>query len=210
MLDLVALLALAERCAPQVAAETLAAVAWTESRFDPLAIGVNSGGRPPARPGSAEEAARIARRFIERGANIDLGVAQINSANLARLGLTPETAFDPCRNLRAAATVLLEGYRPAGPSRTERQAALRVALSRYNTGHPGRGFRNGYVAKVERAALRLHGRALRAGPPTPPSLSPPPGDSAPARAPEPWDVFARAAFSSTVAFQPTDTREPSS
>lgn len=210
MLDLVALLALAERCAPQVAPQTMAAVAWTESRFDPLAIGVNRGTRPATRPRSAEEAASVARRLIERGANIDLGVAQINSANLARLGLTPETAFDPCRNLRAAATVLLEGYRPVDPSRTERQAALRVALSRYNTGHPERGFRNGYVARVERATLRLHGRPLRAGPPAPASASAPQADSAPARAPEPWDIFARVRLSSTVAFQPTDTREPSS
>jgi type IV secretion system protein VirB1 len=206
MLDLVALFVLAERCAPQVAPETIAAVAWTESRFDPLAIGINRGPRPVARPRTAEEAARLARRLIEGGANIDLGVAQINSANFARLGLTPEAAFDPCRNLRAAATVLLEGYRPTGSSPTERQAALRVALSRYNTGHPERGFRNGYVARVERAAVRLHGRRPHAGPAVPAPQAGP----APARAPEPWDVFARARFSSTVAFQPTDTREPSS
>lgn len=209
MLDLVALLALAERCAPQVAPETMAAVAWTESRFDPLAIGVNRGARPAARPRSAEEAARVARRLLDRGANIDLGLAQINSANLARLGLTPETAFDPCRNLRAAATVLLEGYRPGGPSPTERQAALRVALSRYNTGHPERGFRNGYVARVERAALRLHGRPLPAAAPAPAEVAKP-AEPGPAPAPAPWDVFARVRFSSTVAFQPTDTREPSS
>lgn len=209
MLDLVALLALAERCAPHVAPETLAAVAWTESRFDPLAIGVNRGAGPAARPRSAEEAARVARRLIARGANIDLGVAQINSANLARLGLTPESAFDPCRNLRAAATVLLEGYRPGGTSQAERQAALRVALSRYNTGDPERGFRNGYVARVERAALRLHGHPLRSEPP-PPTPTAAPADPSAARAPEPWDVFARARFSSTVAFQPTATRDPSS
>lgn len=210
MLDLVALLALAERCAPQVAPETLAAVAWTESRFDPLAIGVNRGPRPVGRPRAAEEAARLARRLMEGRANIDLGVAQINSANFARLGLTPEAAFDPCRNLRAAATVLLEGYRPTGPSPAERQAALRVALSRYNTGHPERGFRNGYVARVEHAAVRLHGRRPHAGPAVPAPPPAPQAGPAPARAPEPWDVFARARFSSTVAFQPTDTREPSS
>ena len=41
MLDLAAILILAQTCAPYSAPETLAAVAWTESRFDSLAIGVN-------------------------------------------------------------------------------------------------------------------------------------------------------------------------
>ncbi|MEI9891358.1 MAG: hypothetical protein WDN45_13185 [Caulobacteraceae bacterium] len=35
------------------------------------------------------------------------------------------------------------------------QAALKTALSYYNTGHPARGFTNGYVAKVANAADRI-------------------------------------------------------
>jgi type IV secretion system protein VirB1 len=153
LLDLAAILVLAQTCAPQSAPETLAAVAWAESRFDPLAIGVNRGPRPARRARNAAEAARIARDLLEQGANLDLGVAQINSDNLEWLGLSPEAAFDPCRNLAASDRVLRAGYRPTAGETP--QQSLRVALSRYNTGHPERGFRNGYVARVEAAAATL-------------------------------------------------------
>ena len=106
MLELAAVLALSQACAPSVAPETLAAIAHVESRFDPLAIGVNRGGPAPARSRDAREAARTARALLSRGANIDLGLAQINSSNLDWLDLSVEDAFDPCRNLAAAATVL--------------------------------------------------------------------------------------------------------
>jgi len=210
LLDLSTILALSHACAPQVAPETLAAVAYAESRFDPLAIGVNRGPRPVRRARDAAEATRIARNLIARGGNLDLGIAQINSANLGWLRLTVEDAFDPCRNLRAAATVLRAGYRPHGPSASARQAALRTALSRYNTGDPERGFRNGYVARVEDAARRL---ALVVaddadGLPVPaPTAAPTPSPS-PARPPAPpWDIFARADTGAVTTF-PITIRTP--
>lgn len=46
MLDLKLILALSQACAPQVAPETLAAIAYAESRFNPIAIGVNRGRLP--------------------------------------------------------------------------------------------------------------------------------------------------------------------
>ena len=197
LLDLGLILSLAQACAPQVAPQTLAAVAYAESRFDPLAIGVNRGPRPARRPRDPAEAARTARALIARGANLDLGLAQINSDNLGWLGLSVEDAFDPCRNLTAAGRVLQAGYRPASASPADRQVALRAALSRYNTGHPERGLRNGYVARVERAAVRL---ALR---PPAPSLEPPPAPPLPEAPPPPaWDVFARARLNPTVVFAP--------
>jgi type IV secretion system protein VirB1 len=191
MLDLALVLALSQSCAPSVAPQTLAAIAHVESRFDPLAIGVNRNGARPGRARDGADAARTARVLLERGANLDLGLAQINSDNLAWLGLTVEDAFDPCLNLRAAATVLRAGYRPSGETPEHRQAALRVALSRYNTGDARRGFRNGYVAKVEQAAITLNlAEALL------PPADPPPGlvPAAPetlSPPPPPWDVFAR-------------------
>lgn len=154
MLDLAIVLALSTQCAPGVSPDTMAAVAHAESRFDPLAIGVNRG-TPVRQPRTAEEAARTAHRLIASGASIDLGLAQINSGNLAWLGLSVEAAFDPCRNLAAAARLLRGGFRPASTTPGDRQRALRVALSRYNTGDPERGLRNGYVARVEASAARL-------------------------------------------------------
>lgn len=149
-LSLPMILILAQHCSPDVAPETLLSVAHVESRFDPLTIGVN-GKRPRAlHPSSKAEAVRQARALIASGASLDLGLGQINSRNLGWLGLSLEDAFDPCRNLAGAAKVLASNFLMAGPG-PDPQAALRVALSMYNTGDAARGFRNGYVQKVATA-----------------------------------------------------------
>lgn len=179
-LDPAVVLSLAAQCAPSVAPPTLLALARAESALDPLAIGVNG---PPVRrrtPADAAEAAAQARDLIAAGRNIDLGLGQINVRNLARLGLTVEAAFDPCRNLAGSGRVLQEGYRRAAVQAGPGQAALRVALSYYNTGHAQRGFANGYVARVVARAGRL--------PPTPV-----PSAAAPAVSAAAWDAFGRAA-----------------
>jgi type IV secretion system protein VirB1 len=200
MLDLALVLALSAQCAPGVSPQTLAAIAHAESRFDPLAIGVNRG-RAVRQPRTRQEAVRTARDLIAGGSSIDLGIAQINSGNLGRLGLSVEEAFDPCRNLAAAATVLRAGYHPASPSAQDRQRALRVALSRYNTGHPERGFRNGYVARVEASGSRLGLTPPPLRNPAPAALDTPVIGAAPVEAPAPaWDVFARSTANPAILF----------
>jgi len=148
-------LALAAQCAPGVAPSTLLAVARAESALDPFAIGVNGpkARRQPAR--SAAEAVAVARDLLRSGHDLDLGLAQINVRNLPQLGLSLEAAFDPCRSLAAGARMLRDGYERGAARHGPGQAALRVALSYYNTGHAERGFANGYVARVTtQAGLR--------------------------------------------------------
>ena len=145
-----ALLALASQCALSVAPETVLAIIQTESSGEPFALNVN-GGRQPASQSSAADAAAIARRYVAAGYSVDLGLAQINSRNMRWLGLTWETVFDPCTNVAALGRVLTSNYNAVSVGRHP-QTALRVALSMYNTGSKTRGFRNGYVAKVERNA----------------------------------------------------------
>ncbi|MBB5747080.1 transglycosylase SLT domain-containing protein [Brevundimonas variabilis] len=205
MLDLTLVLALSAQCAPGVSPQTLAAIAHTESRFNPLAIGVNRGAAV-RQPRTRAEAVNTARRLISAGVNIDLGLVQINSANLEWLRLSVEDAFDPCQNLAAAGMVLRAGFDPQSAS-SDPQHALRVALSRYNTGHPERGFRNGYVARVEASAVQL-GFAERPitapAPGTLPTVSLPDASASPARIPPAdWDVFARARVSAVILFVPT-------
>jgi len=141
-------IALAQECAPWVAHETMAAIVKTESAFRPLAIGINGGETLTRQPVSKEEAVETANWLIANGYSIDMGLGQINSANLARIGLTVEDAFDPCKNLAAAATILRENYQAASRKKQDEQAALYAALSAYNTGSFTRGFSNGYVQKV--------------------------------------------------------------
>ncbi|RAK66412.1 lytic transglycosylase domain-containing protein [Phenylobacterium kunshanense] len=180
MLDPQIVADLAVQCAPGVAPATLLAVARAESDLDPLAIGVNGARARRPQPSTAAEAAAAARSLAAAGRDIDLGLAQINVRNLARLGLSIEAAFDPCRNLAAAAVVLREGYARGRARHGPGQAALRVALSVYNTGHAERGFANGYVARV----------IAKAGTRLPANSTPPP---APQPQPPAWDVFGRAA-----------------
>jgi type IV secretion system protein VirB1 len=71
---------------------------------------------------------------------------QVNSRNLATLGVTVEQVFDPCTNIRSGATILTANYAQAVRTRGEGQPALKAALSAYNTGDFYRGFANGYVA----------------------------------------------------------------
>jgi type IV secretion system protein VirB1 len=180
-MSLLAVMALANQCAPAVAPKTLAAVVRVESGFDPLAIGVNGSTPRRLRPKSPPEAVATATRLLAQGANIDLGLGQINSANLGWLGLSVADAFDPCRNLAAAARVLQAGYNTDGGAGDE-QAALRRSLSRYNTGDAQRGFNNGYVAKVVRAAAQI----VPAIQPAPEILAAPLSTAPP---PPAWDVF---------------------
>jgi type IV secretion system protein VirB1 len=138
-------------CAPEVAPRTSAAIAATESRFDPLAIFDGTTHRA-WRPRDRGEAIALARRLIGAGHAVDLGLMQVNSRNLPVLGLTVGEAFDPCANIRAGGAILTADYIAAARTRGEGQAALRAALSAYNTGSVVRGFRNGYVARVVAAA----------------------------------------------------------
>lgn len=191
-LTVAAVLALAAQCAPGVAPETLLSVVQVESGFNPLAIGVN--GSPAVAISARDRADAVAKASaqIAAGRSVDLGLAQINSRNLSWLGLSVEQAFEPCSNLSVAARILSDGYARGDAQRVGEQAALKTALSFYNTGHPLRGFTNGYVAKVTRAADRFV-----------PGLMPRDDRAVPAAAasapPPAWDVFGRAAVSK-VAF----------
>lgn len=187
LMPLPQVLALAALCAPAVAPETLLSVVQVESGFDPLAIGVNGKPRIKVTAGTRADAAAKASALIAAGRNVDLGLTQINSKNLAWLGLTVEAAFDPCRNLAAAAHVLQAGYDASSVQTFGEQPALRIALSRYNTGDRAHGFRNGYVAKVTRAATRIV-PAIQLAPGSLPKLGMAEREAPPRPS---WDVFGR-------------------
>lgn len=140
--------ALVSRCAPQVHPTTMLSLVKVESAFQPFLIGVNTSPRRSISAASAAAAAFTARELIAKGSNIDMGYAQVNSANLARLKLTVEQVFDPCTNIRTGARILTENYVRLRPTVDTDQAALDAALSAYNTGKPVDGLANGYVSAV--------------------------------------------------------------
>ncbi len=185
---------LAASCAPSVHVDTLASVARTESRLNTLAIGDNTTHRAYA-PTTVEEAIATATALLNQGHSIDLGLMQINSANLRGLGLSVTDTFDACKSMGGGARILVAGYRPSVGE--DAQPALLRALSRYNTGNDQRCFANGYVHRVQFAAqhivpaIRLGGSAVLVGPEGGEAVVVAP---APPPAPPSWDVFGQARY----------------
>ena len=152
-MDASVFLALALACAPQVHADTARALVSVESAFNPWAIGV-VGGALLRQPRHRAEALATAKALRDAGWNFSVGLGQINVGNFERLGLTVESAFEPCANLAAMQTVLAECFDRASASASSAadQMALRQALSCYYSGNFATGFRHGYVRKVVVAA----------------------------------------------------------
>jgi len=148
------LLSLLMTCAPQVDGGTARALIAVESAANPYAVGV-VGGTLERQPRHRAEALATARALKVAGANFSLGLAQINVKNLHRLGLTLDTAFDPCTNLTAMQALLGDCFARAPARRqADSQAALRQALSCYYSGNFTTGFAHGYVHRVAVAAAR--------------------------------------------------------
>ena len=150
--------AMAAHCAPTVAVRTLFAVAVTESGLDPLALHDNTTGRSE-KPETFAAAVADARAWVGFGHSVDIGLMQINSANLSALNMTVQTALDPCISMAGGGAVLQAAYGGDGAPADD-QVALLMALSRYNTGSPLRGIMNGYARTIMANAEEM-------GPPLP-------------------------------------------
>jgi Transglycosylase SLT domain len=106
---------------------------------------------PGARRRHEAEALSTAKALKTAGWNFSVGLGQNNVVNFSRLGLTLESAFQPCTNLAAMQTILAECFhraRAGSACATTDQAALQRALSCYYSGTFTTGFRHGYVRKV--------------------------------------------------------------
>jgi type IV secretion system protein VirB1 len=164
-------------CAPNVAPITLQAIVRVESGGNPMALNINGVRVQPAAARYPREAAQVAKNYITRGYSVDIGLMQVNSRNLAALGITVEQALDPCTNIRAAATILTADYAEAARTRGDGQPAMQAALSAYNTGDLHRGFANGYVARyygpggvpILIGGVREAAAAMRTAPSRPPN-----------------------------------------
>lgn len=130
---------LAQQCAPTVHPTTLQALVRTESGFNPFAIGV-VGGHLARQPRNRAEAVATAKALDAQGINFSMGLGQINKSNLARYGLTYDTVFDMCANLRAGADILSRCYASAAARMGAGDRALGAAISCYYSGNFTRGF----------------------------------------------------------------------
>ena len=137
---------LAAQCAPDVSSTTLEAVARVESGLNPWILHDDTTGQKDS-PHTLSDATTMLKQWVLRGDSVDIGLMQINSANLNALGITTTAALDPCISLSGGATILQAAY-GGGATPAEQQVALLMALSRYNTGSPFKGIMNGYARTV--------------------------------------------------------------
>lgn len=153
-----------------------------------------SGGRPLAIrdeatgeslfPATLADAVRLATERAARGHLLGLGLGQITgSRNLARHGLTIETAFEPCRAVAATVRHLAGDVRHV----------LALSSRRYNTGSIERG--DAYARSVAALAAALPpdlvASAARPAADAPPLLLVPEPPAPPPCAPS-WDGWALA------------------
>jgi hypothetical protein len=120
-------------CAPTVCWVTIKAVVAVESGGRPWVLHDNTTGIS-YRAGSRAQAASWARWLIARGHSLDVGLGQINSANLRRFGISPAAALDSCTNLRLAGRILSADYGAAMARWQPGQWALLHAISAYHHG----------------------------------------------------------------------------
>ncbi|MBU2858095.1 lytic transglycosylase domain-containing protein [Acidithiobacillus ferrooxidans] len=123
-------LALLQKCAPEVAQVTMAAIVQGESGGDAYAINDNTSGLHYF-PETRSQAVAIARTLIAAGHKIDMGLGQVDSENLGWLHMGISQAFDACDNLNAAQRILVGAYRQAGANGVE---SLAGAFEAYNSG----------------------------------------------------------------------------
>jgi type IV secretion system protein VirB1 len=152
---------LAGRCAPNVPADTLLAIARTESGLNANAISINRPRASAKRAGYANGQIMLSRQprnRIEAGRwlhwlelhhfTVSIGLMQVNIESARSLRVSADQLFEPCTNLRLGARILTAAYSEVSREIGEGFAALDAALSMYNTGDSTAGFRNGYVANV--------------------------------------------------------------
>jgi len=149
---------LAAKCAPTVHPSTLKALIGNESTFNPYAIGV-VGTHLERQPQSLSEAVATVEQLERDGKRYSMGLGQLLVTNMRARGLSYEDVFEPCRNLQAISKLLVEYYKQALTTSSEKQEALLKSLSMYYSGNELRGFRPdrpgemSYVEKVVHRAL---------------------------------------------------------
>jgi type IV secretion system protein VirB1 len=138
---------LAHQCAPQINENTLAHIVQVESGYNPFAIGV-VGAHLERQPQNLIEALATSAALERKGFNFSVGLAQVNKTNFSKYGLSIQSAFEPCKNLQAAAAILKDCYQRATQAHPEEQVALRDSFSCYYSGNFTTGYKAGYVLSV--------------------------------------------------------------
>ena len=107
-MDPATFIALIERCAPNSPAAPLAAIVRQASEFEPLVIRTETTNPVVIQATSKAEAVQLATELVIAGHRVRIGLAQIDTRDLTRLGFSLAEGFESCAHIRAAARLLAE------------------------------------------------------------------------------------------------------
>lgn len=132
--------ALLQQCTNGVHPQIMHGIIRQESSFNPYAIGVVKG-RLSRQPVTKAEAVAAVKSLQSKGMNYSMGLAQVNKMHMSRFGLTAESIFEPCANVRAGAKIFNECHISAKRQFDNTAHAIGAALSCYYSGNFTTGFR---------------------------------------------------------------------
>jgi type IV secretion system protein VirB1 len=160
-MDREALRRLALACAPNVAPDTIEAIATAESALYPYALSINYPAHSAhtlgyresnlflaEQPKTREEAINWTRWLLQHGYTVSIGLMQVNIEVAPALHIQSATLFEPCTNLAAAARILASDY----ATQAHDLDGLIRSLSLYNSGSTSIGIHNGYGNSIIQSA----------------------------------------------------------
>lgn len=141
------------QCAPDISPVTLNALVGVESAGKPYVV-ANVTDNTSHYFDSKEKATLFLNEMSSKSKRYSAGLMQIYSGNFSAYGLTNETVFDHCTNIKAGAEILKKCYNTASKETNDPQIALRKAMSCYYSGNFTRGFKQeadgkSYVQRIE-------------------------------------------------------------
>ena len=165
--------ALAQQCSPHFEEkQVMAAVADTESKFNPFAIGVVGG--YVRQPTNREQAIMTVRELQKNGRNFSVGIVQVNQSNFARYGLNESNMFDLCTNLRVGSSIFRNCFDMATKrfaSQYSYDGRLRLAASCYYSGNFKTGFKADFKGQPPYVVKFYNNLSKYRGKPTPAPVS---------------------------------------
>ncbi|HED3891539.1 TPA: lytic transglycosylase domain-containing protein [Morganella morganii] len=154
MLKATVLSALFLQCAPDISPVTLHALVGVESGGHPYVV-ANVTDNKSAKFNNKDDAVLYINKLAAQNKTYSAGLMQIYSKNFSAYGLTNETVFDHCTNIKAGAAILKQCFAKAlKENPDDKQMAIRKGMSCYYSGNMSRGFKKeadgkSYVQRIE-------------------------------------------------------------
>jgi type IV secretion system protein VirB1 len=176
-MDPAAFAALVERCAPTAMARPLTAIVRQASSFEPLLITIQGRKPIPIQATDREEAIQLATEAIASGQQVRTGLAQLDTEETKKAGLTASTTFDACQHIAGLGRLFDERLQAASMKSAERDQAIAEVVASFAPKASG---------QVSEPRAQLRATTGRDRPTGDTTINPPAASASERR---PWDVY---------------------